>query len=152
MKNRYKNGILLHGVLYFHRISDNRMGGIARQNFSTVMRLIGDKAIQNTVIVTTMWDRVSNQEGEERLHQLKTSELFFKSAVDEGAPVTVHQRTVDSAQAIIRHLLCKSPVPLEIQKELVDEGKDISETAAGIEVNRQVAALIQEQQKEIEGT
>jgi hypothetical protein len=149
---RYEQGATLAGILYFHRISDRRMTGISRQNFTMFRKLCGDNALQNVVIVTNMWGDVNPSIGIAREAQLMREDIFFKPVLDKGAQVARHDNTPPSAKQIIRLLLDNHPLPLRIQEELVDEGKDIIETGAGEELNRELNAQIRKYQQEMEDT
>ena len=146
---RYERGSTLAGVLYFHRISDFRMSGIARRNFSMFRKLCGDNALQNVVIVTNMWGEVDPQIGNAREAELAREDIFFKPVIEKGARMARHANTVPSAEAILRLVLDNHPMPLRIQEELVNEHKDISETGAGEELNREIAAQIKRHQEEM---
>jgi chromosome segregation ATPase len=124
-----------------HRISDFRMGGISRRNFSMFRKLCGDDSLENVVIVTNMWGEVSPAQGAAREHELATDDILFKPVLERGAQMLRHDNTLGSAQAILRHLVDNRPQVLAIQKELVDEGKDITQTAAGVELDRELARL-----------
>jgi hypothetical protein len=112
-------------------------------------QLCGDNALQNVVIVTNMWGEVSTERGEARELQLGTEEKFFKPVLDKGAVMVRHFNIIDTAHVIIRHILEKHPVALQVQRELVDEKKNISETAAGEELNRQLQKLMEKHEKEM---
>jgi hypothetical protein len=146
---RYREDIKLAGILYFHRISDNRMSGTPVKNFKMFRKLCGDSALRNVVIVTNMWEDVRPQVGEAREAELMKKGIFFKPALDRGARMARHENTVPSAESIIRLILNRNPLPLHIQKELVDDGKDISETRAGQELNRELADQIKKHKDEI---
>jgi hypothetical protein len=146
---RYKEGVTLAGVLYFHRISDFRMGGISTRNFKMFRKLCGDSTLQNVVIVTNMWGEVSTEVGEAREAELIREDIFFKPVLDKGAQMARHENTVPSAERIVRLIIDNHPLPLRIQRELVEEGKDISETSAGEELNRELNAQIKKHQQEM---
>ena len=147
--NRYERGSTLAGVLYFHRISDFRMTGISRKNFSMFRKLCGDNALRNVVIVTNMWGEVDPQTGNAREAELKGEDIFFKPVLDKGAQMARHENTVPSAESIIRLILDNHPLPLRIQEELVDDHMDISETGAGEELNREINAQIRKHRQEM---
>jgi len=132
--NRYEKGSQLAGVIYIHRISDKRFTGIAGRNFKMFRKLCGDKTLKNVVLVTNMWGEVPRDVGESREDEL--SSTFFKPVLDKGAQMVRHHNTAQSAQDIIRVIMKNRPVVLQIQRELVDEHKDIVDTAAGEAVNR----------------
>ena len=144
---RYKAGMKLSGLVYVHRISDFRMGGISSRNFRMFRKLCGDDTLKNVVIVTNMWGEVSQAKGEMREAELKNK--FFKPALDKGAQMLRHDNTVESAHNILQHIIRNHPLPLKIQRELVDEMKDIGETDAGQEVESQIQELIQKHQAAI---
>jgi hypothetical protein len=147
--HRYEQGSTLAGVLYFHRISDFRMGGISTRNFSMFRKLCGDNTLQNVVVVTNMWGEVTPQVGDAREAELIKEDIFFKPVLDKGARMARHGNTVPSAEDIIRLVLNNHPLPLRIQEELVNEHKDISETGAGEELNREINAQIRRHQQEM---
>ena len=124
-----------------HRISDYKIGGISRRNFSMFRKLCGDETLGNVVIVTNMWGEVAPEIGAAREHELMTDDILFKPVIDQGARMLRHDRTLVSARAILHHIITNCPRALRIQKELVDEGKDIMQTAAGVELDRDIAAL-----------
>ena len=127
--DRYEEGSELSGVIYIHRISDNRFTETAGRNFRIFCELCGESALKNVVLVTNMWGNVSHEIGEVRENEL--SRQFFKPALDKGAKIVRHHNTVESAQDIVRRIVANNPVVLRIQWELADEQKDITETAAG---------------------
>ncbi|KAF5354511.1 hypothetical protein D9757_013410 [Collybiopsis confluens] len=147
----YENGVKLAGVLYLHRISDNRVSGVTKRNLRVFHKLCGPEAMKNVVVVTTRWDRATEQEGASRISELQTNRGFLGEAVSNGAVIVQHrENTTESARKILSELLAKSdPVPLQIQTELVDEHRDLVDTAAGAELNSELKAQIKQYQEEI---
>ena len=150
--HRYKRGGKLSGVLYFHPISDLRMDWISTLNFKMLRKLCGESALQNVVIVTNMWGEVDLQVGEAREAELMREEIFFKPILDKGGRIARNENTVISAQNIIRLVLGNRPLPLRIQRELIDEGKGISATSASKELHREFNAQIMKHQEEVRNT
>ena len=144
---RYESGSKLAGVIYIHRISDKRFTGIAGRNFKMFRELCGDSTLKNVILVTNMWGEVSKEVGEAREEQLTTN--FFKPVLDKSAQLARHQNTVQSAHDIIRRIMRNQPLVLQIQRELVDEHKDIVDTAAGEAVNKELNAQIRRHQAEL---
>lgn len=145
----YEQGWKLSGVIYMHRISDFRMTGVGRRNFSMFRKLCGDETLKNIVIVTNMWGEVSLEKGIAREKELQTDDILFKPVLQRGAVMLRHGNTASSAQAILRQIVNNHPQVLKIQKELIDEKKDISQTAAGVELNRELAELAQKHREEL---
>jgi Fe2+ transport system protein B len=132
LTSTYQRGIKLSGVIYMHRISDNRMGGLSQRNFKMFKEMCGVEAAKNVVIVTSMWDEVNTARGEAREKELKS--LFFKPILDQGAQLLRNDNTPQSALRIIAHFIENQPVPLKIQQEIVDEHKHLDKTGAGVEL------------------
>ncbi|KII85056.1 hypothetical protein PLICRDRAFT_178816 [Plicaturopsis crispa FD-325 SS-3] len=133
----YQNKHRLHGVIYIHRISDNRLGGVSRRNFKMFRELCGDTSLKNVIIATNMWGEVDLSVGEAREAELAREDMFFKPVLEKGAQLLRHENTLASAQALLRTILDNHPIPLRIQHELIDERKNIAQTAAGEELNRE---------------
>ena len=112
-------------------------------------KLCGDTTLRNVVIVTNMWGEVDPQVGQAREAELMREDLFFKPVLDKGAQIARNENTATSAQDIIRLVLDNHPLPLRIQEELVNEHKDISETGAGEELNREFKAQIKKHMEEM---
>lgn len=130
----YKEGRKLNGILLLHRISDVRVGGATQNDFRRFRKLCGDSTLKNIVIVTTMWDTTSRQAAEQRERELAQTPAFYKPAIDNGALMARHYNTAESAHHILRIVLGFPPELLRIQRELVDEGKTLSGTSAGMDL------------------
>ncbi|KAG7089356.1 hypothetical protein E1B28_011046 [Marasmius oreades] len=125
------------------------MGGISRRNFKMFKELCGEATLKNVVIVTNMWGEVSRDVGEARESELMGEDKFFKPVLDKGAQLVRYDNTPETARAILLHLVQNRPLPLRIQTELVDQGKSISETAAGAELNREMMEQIRKHEREM---
>jgi len=145
----YENGKKLAGVIYLHRISDVRMGGISTRNFKMFRELCGESTLKNVVVVTNMWSEVSREVGEAREAELASRDIFFKPVLDKGAQLVRHENTQESAEAIMHYLISNHPLALRIQRELVDQHMDISQTAAGEELNRELMEQIRRHREEM---
>ena len=145
--DRYEKGSKLAGVIYIHRISDKRFTGITGRNFKMFRELCGDTTLKNVILVTNMWGEVSRDIGEAREDELTSD--FFKPVLDKAAQMARHHNTAQSAHDIIRRIMKNRPVALQIQRELVDEHKDIVDTAAGGVINQELKEQIRKHQVEL---
>jgi len=98
--------------------------------------LCGDSTLKNVILITNMWGEVPKDVGEDRENELITN--FFKPVLDKGAQIARHYNTTESAHGIIRRIVENRPATLQIQRELVDEHKDIIDTAAGEAINKEL--------------
>lgn len=133
---RYKKGSRLAGLVYMHRISDRRFSGIAGRNFRIFRQLCGEASLKNVILVTNMWGEVSTEVGEARERELASN--FLKPVLDGGAQMARNYNTEESAHEVIRRIMNNHPLVFQIQRELVDEHKDISNTAAGEAINAEL--------------
>ena len=148
--SRYAQNHSLHGIMYFHRITDNRMSGSGLKSLKFFQQLAGNEALKNCVVVTNMWNAVKSDVGESREAELKEKDIFFKPAIDHGTEIMRHNNSKESASAILRHMINNTPIPLEIQVELVKNKKHVFETVAGQTLLGEIAAQEQKHQKELD--
>ena len=94
-----------------------------------------------------MWDEVSLDVGEARSYRLYRN--LFKTVIYKGARMVRHHNTVESAHDVVRMLAANRPMVLQIQRELVDEGKRIVDTAAGEVINREPDGQTRRHQAEL---
>ncbi|KAJ5145891.1 uncharacterized protein N7515_000455, partial [Penicillium bovifimosum] len=145
----YQSNILLHGIIYLHRITDVRMPGSAIRNLDMFRKLCGDDVFKKVILVTTMWDTVSTDVGVRRETQLKKDEKMWAPMVRKGSSCHRHNNTESSARDIIQ-LLAKhnSPIVTDIQRQLVDKKLDLNQTSAGqvlqSETMKEAARLMKE--------
>ena len=144
---RYERGGDIGGLVYIHRISDVRFTGTAARSFKALLALCGEQALRNVVIVTNMWGRVTPEVGGAREQELASN--FFKPALDKGAVLRRHHDTAESARTIIRDMLGRERVTLQIQEEIVDQWKRIEETAAGMELLRELDEQVDKRMRQL---
>ncbi|KAI0091158.1 P-loop containing nucleoside triphosphate hydrolase protein [Irpex rosettiformis] len=149
----YEHGYKLSGIIYLHRISDNKVGGISRRNLTMFRKLCGEEALRNVAFITTMWDSFVDQEpAVVRERELANRNEFFRPMLQQGARMYRHTNSVDSAREIISNLIrnMSDPVPLQVQRELVERGVSISGTAAGMELLVQREALLKKHDADLQ--
>ena len=86
----YTAKIRLGGIIYLHRISDQRMQGSAKKNLFMFKKLCGPNALKQVILATTMWDRVSDAEGKARENELASTPDFWGWMVSQGSRVYQH--------------------------------------------------------------
>ncbi|KAI6039631.1 P-loop containing nucleoside triphosphate hydrolase protein [Pisolithus marmoratus] len=148
LEKKYRADVKLRGIIYTHRITDNRMSGSVCKNLDMFARLCGDKAASGVRLVTTMWDKAKSRDIlESRAEQLETN--FWKPLIDAGAR---HKRFKENSRAcaweIIEDLIGKEEVLL-LQEELVDVARKLNETTAGQALYTQFQKLLHEQKETI---
>ncbi|KAI5779793.1 P-loop containing nucleoside triphosphate hydrolase protein [Geopyxis carbonaria] len=124
----------LSGIIYLHRITDDRFTGSMVTNFQMMMELCGDKSFKNVMLVSSRWENVPPNEMENKKRQ-ERDELkgkYWKLMISGGAKTERYDGQKKSGLAIIRRIL-KENVPMEVkvQKELRAPGASIASTGAG---------------------
>lgn len=100
LEKTYERNIKLSGLVYLHRITDNRMGGNPCKNVRMFGELCGELAMTQVVLVTTMWERVVPRIGEERQKEL--ADIYWKSLVDRGSSIDrLKKATYEEAWAVV---------------------------------------------------
>ncbi|KAF4415300.1 GTP binding domain [Fusarium acutatum] len=140
----YANGVRICGVIMLYPITNNRMAGSNLRSLTILKAISGFASYNSLAIVTTMWpespDPIMKNILEEREHELLTNQDFFGDLVAKGATTFRHyeigysragsgRRVVDT---LAQNLEGRSPRVLQLQLEIVDEKKNLGETAAGI--------------------
>ncbi|KAN0097943.1 hypothetical protein V8E55_002389, partial [Tylopilus felleus] len=138
----------LNGIIYMHRISDPRVGGVSRKNLRMFHSLCGDANLKNVRIVTTNWSRVDKEEGDHREEALRIG--AFKSLLDAKAGMCRHLNTMESARAIMSELIPLKSVTMQIQKEL-EAGMTLGNTSAGTVLTAEMQEMQKKHNKELAG-
>lgn len=134
LTSAYKSNpkILLSGIIYLHPIHEPRLPGTARKNLNMFKLLCGDESLSSVVLATTMWHKGIEVEAAKRVKQLETTPHFWGTMIDHGSTIFRHDNTPESALKIIDHITEKRErIVLSIQRQMVDENKDIDQTSAG---------------------
>ncbi|KAL4078024.1 P-loop containing nucleoside triphosphate hydrolase protein [Scleroderma citrinum] len=142
LKTTYKQKVMLSGLLYFHRISDNRVAGTPLRNLNMFKELCGRDNFKNVVLVTTMWSEVLEDVGLQREEELQND--FWKAMINLGSTTHRFHLTEESAWEIINAISVSLPEerrPLLIQQEMVDENKPLHKTSAGKTVLRSITDI-----------
>lgn len=145
---QYKLGVQLKGIIYVHRITDIRYTRSAVKTFEICKKICGDAPLKNVLLVTTRWSEVDEETGSMRERQLK--ENFWAYMLHRGSHKSRFHGDRDSAIALVSQLLNKDTIVLDIQRQLVDEGKKLNETTAGSYVNNNIEDGKKKYQQELE--
>ena len=135
----YSFNARLAGIIYLHKITDNKFTGSTKLNLHMFKKLCGNDNLHSVRLVTTHWTNertghstVSDQDADIRLKELSEDEDAWGQMIRFRSTVDHHDNTKASAERIVRSIVQqkKRVVPL-IARELVDGGMQIIETQAG---------------------
>ncbi|KLO86380.1 uncharacterized protein LW93_11155 [Fusarium fujikuroi] len=139
----YKHRMKLAGILYLHRISDNRVSGSAAKNFTLLQRICGPDAASRVFLITTMWDQIKTRgpdyrEAEMRETRLSSTIEFWGALCQQGSQTRRWLGDYETGIKAIIELLALNEkggyLTHQLQKELVDEDRPLAETMAGREL------------------
>lgn len=145
---QYELGIPLKGIIYMHRITDNRMSGSAQRYFEMFMKLCGNQNLENVVLLTTMWSELKDEgKGLQRERELRRE--FWTTMEKNGSTIRRFDGSRSMAEAFVCRLMRKDSIVLDIQDELVGQGKRLDQTKAGQLVVPIIEQRIGESEKRI---
>lgn len=127
---------LLSGLIYMHRITDDRVTGTMAMNLNVVKELCGEQAAKNIMLTSARWEEASSKNEQTRFeakeNQLKTN--YWKVMIVKGAKIARYNRTRKSALDIVNRIINdNTPIKIQAQIELERPGATIgSTTAAGV--------------------
>jgi len=113
-----------------HRITDNKMSGGAQRYFEMFKSLCGQQNLGNVVLLTTMWSELKDEAvGLARERELRSD--FWNMMESSGSTIRRFDGSRAMAEAFVCRLMRKRDIVLDIQNELVEQGKRLEETNAG---------------------
>lgn len=154
----YKTTVQLSGIIYLHRITDDRMSGSSLRNLTMFKKLCGENAFQHIKLATTMWKNLngpnlSYDTGVAREKELLDRKEWWGLMCERGSSVVRHDGTKECAMEMIEDLIQRrnqgGPVVLDIQKEMVDDKLSLEETAAGQAVDKELHIAKQKFEEQI---
>ncbi|OXV09206.1 hypothetical protein Egran_03027 [Elaphomyces granulatus] len=127
----YTKEAQLAGIIYLHRICDPRMQGSALKNLRMFKQLCGKDNLGSVILATTHWINVSESVGQARTNELMETRDFWGGMIEIGSKVVKHDGSKESARLIVSNLFDrKSHVILYIQRQLIDEKRNLNDTDA----------------------
>lgn len=144
LSQTYEDGIKLSGIIYLHRITDTRMTGSSLKNLQLFKALCGENFYGHVVLATTMWDELdefslSHDKAIAREKELVDKSSWWGYMVHRGSKVFRHTGNTESALQVVSYLVdLGSTAVLDIQREMVDENRNLENTSAGMVVQKEL--------------
>jgi len=132
---RAERKVYVTGVLILHRITDIAFTRTAYRIANMLKNICGNAAMHNLVICTTMWDRVTEDEGRDLFNELIRIDVW-KEMISKGAGTAMISNVAfdakEHAEKVVTQLIKNAqPVELAIQDEMVNQKLKVRETSAG---------------------
>lgn len=145
--------IQLSGIIYMQAITDRKMYGSSLRNLKMFKELCGDNPLRNVIFTTSGWGhaRLTGEYDKAVSHEKQLCETpqFWRNLIKRNARVARFEDSVESAHSIIRTLVDQTPITLQIQKELVEENRDLIDTKAATMLNEELRSLEEKYKNEI---
>lgn len=100
-------------------------------------------------MVTSGWSKIDEETGSLKEGELR--EGFWADMLDRGSHMSRFHGDRDSALMLVSQLLQKKSVVLQMQRELVEDSKDLKDTAAGAYPLEDLETWKEEHQRALEG-
>ncbi|CAM1501734.1 Fc.00g037180.m01.CDS01 [Cosmosporella sp. VM-42] len=147
--------VRLSGIVYMQAITDRKMYGSSLRNLKMFKELCGENPLRNVVFTTSGWGtaRLTGDYEKAVAHEKQLCEApeFWKNLIKRNARVARFEDSPESAMAIIRTLIHQEPITLQIQRELVEENRNLVDTKAGTVVNEELKMLEERYKQELVG-
>ncbi|KAF3171363.1 hypothetical protein TWF788_009957 [Orbilia oligospora] len=131
----------LTGIIYVHDVSKEKMGGTSHKSLRTFQKLVGERSMENVVLVTTHWRSFLKGDQVKREDELRKT--FWASMIGRGSKILRHDGSTKSAVRIVKEMLDRKPVVVKIVDEMVNQKMAFYQTDAG--------GVVQEGLKVLEG-
>jgi len=137
-------------VLILHRINDIVLSQSAYGIATMLKNLYGSAVMSNVMICTTMWDRVTEDEGGDLLDDLCKTGVWgemFSTGAGTAKIDNVCSNAKEEAEKIVTQLIKNAqPVEPAIQDDMVHQKPEVTETSVG----KHLHAVLQDEQTEVE--
>jgi hypothetical protein len=142
LNETYQHGILLTGAILLQPVDGNKAYGSEARRTRLFRQICGEHAYSNVVIGTTMWSKIKDRsDGEKRVEERTASGDFWANLTRHGAVVMEHEDTKQSAHRLIRALMNKRKMPLQLQQELDDNEGWLSGTTAAQQLHADLGTV-----------
>ncbi|KAF8811587.1 P-loop containing nucleoside triphosphate hydrolase protein [Phlegmacium glaucopus] len=150
LKSTYQKDILLSGLLYCHRISNTQMAATSVKHLRIFEELCGKNALQNVILVTTMWDEVDEDSGKLAEEMMKTK--YWNKMLERNSTTGRFLGTRESALHLLLPFIdaANKRTSLLLQQEMVDMKKKLTETSAGRQLFARAERMVRKRQEVIQ--
>ncbi|KAI8633025.1 P-loop containing nucleoside triphosphate hydrolase protein [Xylariaceae sp. FL1651] len=146
---QYALGLALKGIIFLHRITDIRVQGSTLSSMVMFREICGDHALKNVVLMTTFWDLLDDKSvGAQRQQELR--EDFWCEMISKGSQVRQFDGSQDMAEALVIRLVGQNPIVLQIQQDIMQQGKLLEDTTVGKRIVQRLERNLKDKDKELE--
>jgi hypothetical protein len=149
LKTSYESGQRLTGLLYLHRIIDNRQKGSEIRNLRMFQKICGENNFGNVVLGITFWDQEEPEVAASKEKELCDTPEFWGDMIARGSRVVRIPHNRREGIKLLEEIAKNKPVTLCVQDELVEQGLTIFETTAATAIlhSQELKAVREEERK-----
>ncbi|CAE6451281.1 unnamed protein product [Rhizoctonia solani] len=143
---RYAGNLRIVGFIYLRSIQEPKVLRAETRLMQMFKDLCGDDCLDRVLLVTNRWQQDSDEEEERREQEIITDIRRFGSTGTKHVQVRRLQNKYQpqDAQQIAGLFATQSPVTLQVQREIVDNGVAFNETTAGAHIEADLRVRIEE--------
>ncbi|KAH7923800.1 hypothetical protein BV22DRAFT_1035939 [Leucogyrophana mollusca] len=141
----YGDEMRLAGVIYLQDITQTPIFGTSPTNLMMFEKLCGNEGIGGVILATTKWENLPDGIAGGAKYEDQLKGIFWREMVERGSQVARFDGSQSSAREIVDRIIENHDyhLTLRVQTELVDLGKLIPETEAGITLRTMLKKLIE---------
>ena len=127
------------------------MAATSVRHLRTFEELCGKNALQNVILVTTMWDEVDEATGKMEEERMKTK--YWNKMLERSSTTGRFMGTYESALQLLQPIIDAANFKrssLLLQHEMVDMGKQLTETSAGRHLFTKAQYIVSQRQDVIQ--
>lgn len=126
------------------------MAATSMRHLRIFEELCGKNALQNVILVTTMWDEVDEDTGTSAEEMMKTK--YWNKMLERKSTTGRFLGTRESAVQLLQPLIdaANKRSSLLLQHEMVDMGKKLNETSAGRHLFARAERMVRQRQEVIQ--
>lgn len=146
LANSYRTGARITGLIFLRPIHTVRVCRSEAILMKMFKQLCGEDSLDHVVLITTRWHLPPEPEEEAREVALATNSRCFGTAGTQKVQIRHLENTYskEDVMRIFESLAQLSPVTLQVQREIVRDGKSFKETSAGAQVGAQLEDEIEQ--------
>jgi hypothetical protein len=133
LSNTYANNMRLSGILYLHPITRPKLEARDHLSVQILKTLCGWQSLQAVTLVITSWEQIDEATGSHREEGLTENYTLLANMLPSGRCTARYFGNRKSAMAVVDSIVERQEtLVLNFQKQFVDKGLNLDETAVGL--------------------
>jgi hypothetical protein len=142
LNRAYVLGIPINGIIYLHPITSNRLQGSARKCLRIIQKICGEDASSIILLGSTMWDKEDYETAQKREEELTANREFWGGMIENRSKTFRFHNDSKSALVACDYIIeQRRQVTLALQHQMVNLGRTLKETDAGLEIHQEILQL-----------